>query len=135
MNIYRETPGILPFNPELELLFKSPAPPDGSPVVNRRPERRARRSLPEGWRKLSTGLRGAWLYVVTLHNGGAYWLVEVMHDGAELRRRFASELHARAWLKDLIGPATTPASFDWEEMNAPLRGEMRDAYDTASWES
>jgi hypothetical protein len=86
-----------------------------------------RAALPSGWRKLSTGFRGAHLYLVKRHDGVTFWLVEVLRTSERLSQRFASELHARAWLKDLLRPGLTPASFDWEEMNVPLRDALRHA--------
>jgi hypothetical protein len=35
-----------------------------------------------------------------------------MRNGAQLSRRFASELHTRAWLIELLQPSFSPASFD-----------------------
>ncbi len=72
-------------------------------------------------RRLATGLRGARLYVVAPPNGKPYWFVEVLRDGVQLSRRFASELHARAWLTDLLRPCRASSSFDWEELNRPFR--------------
>ena len=78
--------------------------------------------LPVGWRRLATGLRGVRLYAIAPPLGGAaYWFVEVMRDGAQLNRRFASEIHARAWLIELLAPDRKTQSFDWEELNNPFR--------------
>jgi hypothetical protein len=116
MKTYREASSNPSFNLNSDSTFESSAPSDGT----RRPAAPAIHPLPTGWRKLSTGLRGARLYLITLPDGGAYWQVEVMCNGAQLSRRFASELHARAWLIELVLPGLTPASFDREEMNEPL---------------
>ena len=78
--------------------------------------------LPAGWRRLTTGLRGVRLYAVAPSLGsGAYWFAEVIRDGAQMSRRFASEIHARAWVLELVAPDRTASSLDWEELNHPLR--------------
>ncbi len=73
--------------------------------------------LRAGWRRLSTGLRGARLYAVTRPGGGVYWFAEVGRDGVQLNRRFASELQARAWLISLLRPVRAACSFQREEFN------------------
>ena len=56
-------------------------------------------NLLERWRRLATGLRGVRLFQVTLAVGGkVFWAVECTLNGVAVCRRFASELHARAWL-------------------------------------
>jgi hypothetical protein len=124
MKIYRETSSNPPFNPNNDSLFESSAAPGGMSRVTVP----AIRPLATTWRKLPTGLRGARLYVAALPNGGACWLVEVMYNGAQLSRRFASELHARVWLVELLRPGLTPASFDREERSEPLGVNLRDSH-------
>jgi hypothetical protein len=80
-----------------------------------------RQSRQAGWRRLATGLRGVRLYAIKPSGGDAYWFAEVMRDGGPVSRRFASELHARAWLLELVRPVDTSFSVDWEELNGPLR--------------
>jgi hypothetical protein len=124
MKIYPQASSNPPFNPKSDSLFESSAALGGM----RRVTEPAIRLPPTGWRKLPTGLRGARLYVVTPYDGGAYWLVEVMYNGAQLTRRFASELHARVWLVELLRPGFTPASFDREERNEPLGVNLRNSH-------
>jgi hypothetical protein len=58
-----------------------------------------RSKLPEGWRRLRTGLRDSRLYRVQRPAGAApYWEAETLLHNGWAYRRFASEIHARAWL-------------------------------------
>jgi len=85
------------------------------------PENESHR-LAEGWRRLSTGLRGTRLYRVVPPKGGdAHWQAEMTLNGEVQHRRFASELHARWWLAVLNESLFTPSMLDWEELNAPAR--------------
>ena len=68
----------------------------------------SRPPLPEGWRRLSTGLRGSRLYCVTRPGGTmTYWEAEMSLDSGRVQRRFASELHARALLHLAAQPRFT----------------------------
>jgi len=81
-----------------------------------------RSPLPEGWRRLSTGLRGVRLYRVTpVTGGGDYWVAAMTLDGKELERRFASELHARAWLTVRADPRSPVTAVDLEQVHGPFR--------------
>lgn len=78
--------------------------------------------LPEGWRRLATGLRGMRLFrVARPGGGGVYWEAEMTLARTVVRRRFAIELHARAWLgiRNESHPPANP--FDREEMHGPFR--------------
>jgi hypothetical protein len=80
--------------------------------------------LPEGWRRLPTGLRGARLYRIAIHGGEAHWQAEMTLNGEMQRRSFASELHARWWLAALEEPRLAPSVSDWEELNAPWSADF-----------
>jgi hypothetical protein len=78
--------------------------------------------LPAGWQRLATGLRGTWLYQINLSGGGAvHWVAEMMLNGKVLKRRFAAELHARAWLTIVCEPRSSTIPFDLEEFNEAFR--------------
>ena len=95
---------------------------NGRQMADPKPAQDRKDFLPNGWRRLTTGLRGVRLYAVAPPLGGTrYWFAEVIRDGAQLSRRFASEIHARAWLIELVTPNRTASSFDWEELNKPFR--------------
>ena len=80
------------------------------------------RSLPEGWQKLSTGLKGARLYRVTPSGSNdVHWQAEMTLNGKVQRRRCASELYARWWLSGADDCHDTPNIFDGEERNERLR--------------
>lgn len=87
--------------------------------------------LPAGWRRLVTGLRGTRLYrVCPPGRATVYWEAAMKLDGKLLHRRFAGELHARAWLSVLTEPRSSAAPFDLEEIHGPfrtagVRGESR----------
>lgn len=74
----------------------------------------------ERWRRLATGLRGVRLFRVTLPSEGqVFWEAECTLNGAGVNRRFASELHARAWLSVATQPRMTLSSVEKQEMNRP----------------
>lgn len=74
----------------------------------------------ERWRRLATGLRGVRLFRVTLPSvGQVFWEAECTLNGAGVNRRFASELHARAWLSVATQPHMTLSSVEKQEMNRP----------------
>ena len=83
-----------------------------------------RPSLPDGWRRLPTGLRGARLYRIAIDGGDAHWQAEMTLNGEVQRRRFASELHARWWLAASNEPRSASSVFDGEELNAPWRADF-----------
>jgi len=49
-------------------------------------------------RRLATGLRGAHLYETTQADDKVFWSAECTVADKLVSKRFASELHARAWL-------------------------------------
>lgn len=87
--------------------------------------------LPAGWRRLVTGLRGTRLYRICRPGRSVvYWEAAMKLDGKLLHRRFAAEIHARAWLSVLVEPRSSGAPFDLEEIHGPyrtagVRGETR----------
>lgn len=69
-----------------------------------------------------TGLPGTWLYRVYLPGRAlAYWEATMDLDGKVLRRRFASEMHARAWLTITTEPRQSTPPLDLEEFHGPIR--------------
>jgi hypothetical protein len=82
----------------------------------------SRSPLPEGWRRLPTGLRGSRLYRVARPDGtAAYWEGEMPLNDERVRRRFASELQARAWLHLATEPRVMLDSVDSEEIHESVR--------------
>jgi hypothetical protein len=74
----------------------------------------------ERWRRLATGLRGVRLFRVTLPSAGrVFWEAECTLNGAGVNRRFASELHARAWLSVAAQPRMTLSTVEQQELNRP----------------
>ena len=72
------------------------------------------------WRRLATGLRGVRLFRVTLAVGGkVFWAVECTLSGVSVCRRFASELHARAWLSMAIQSRAVMSSVERQELDRP----------------
>lgn len=111
MKNYREKehPHPRPIAPPPETLPGSEAKPGAPP-------------LPEGWRSIPTGVRGTRLYHVTLPGGGGvYWETAVILNDELVHRRFASELHALAWLTLAVEPGRSAIPFDLEEFNGPYR--------------
>jgi len=81
-------------------------------------KRRSR--LLERWRRLSTGLRGVRLFQVTLPAAGqVFWEAECTLNGAGVSRRFASELHARAWLSVATQSRMALSSVEKQELHRP----------------
>lgn len=79
-----------------------------------------RQHLLERWRRLATGLRGVRLFHVTLPvGGGFFWEAECTLNGAWVCRRFASELHARAWLSVATQPVRASSSVERQELDRP----------------
>jgi hypothetical protein len=114
MKIFREGQSTNP--------FPSDAPSGAGQEPNAgSQEKNEGHGLPEGWRRLPTGLHGARLYRVATDGGGAYWQAEMVLNGVAQRRCFASELHARWWLAALDEPRLAPSVSDWEELNEPMR--------------
>ncbi|HWA09072.1 MAG TPA: hypothetical protein VG838_06355 [Opitutaceae bacterium] len=75
-----------------------------------------------GSRRLPTGLRGCRLYEMTRPDGSTLcWEAEMSLNGSPVRRRFASELHARAWLRLEAASQANPASIDVEEIRGAFR--------------
>ena len=79
-----------------------------------------RQQLLERWRRLATGLRGVRLFKVTLPSAGrVFWEAECTLNGADVCRRFASELHARAWLSVATQSRMTLSSVEKQELDRP----------------
>src|SRR2546426_176771 len=79
-------------------------------------------ALPEGWKRVATGMRGTRLFRVTPRSGGkVFWEAEVTLNEKTLRRRFSSELHARAWLTVGSEPRQAVNPFDREEIHGRFR--------------
>ena len=77
-------------------------------------------NLLERWRRLATGLRGVRLFRVTLAVGGkVFWAVECTLNGGWVCRRFASELHARAWLSVATQTRVVMSSVERQELDRP----------------
>jgi hypothetical protein len=75
----------------------------------------------EHWRKLASGHRGVRLYHVTVPAGGVpRWETELTLNGRQVHRRFASELHARAWLSVATQHDLAVSSVEREELNRPV---------------
>jgi hypothetical protein len=71
---------------------------------------------------IESGVRGARLFRVARADGlGWYWEVELKFGAKESDRRFASELHARAWLASWGNVLLEPRSVDLEELNVRFR--------------
>ena len=76
--------------------------------------------LLERWRRLATGLRGVRLFKVTLPEAGkVFWEAECTLNGAGVSRRFASELHARAWLSVATQSHLSFSSVEKQELHRP----------------
>jgi len=91
----------------------APVPPDQSSL-----KRRSR--LLERWRRLATGLRGVRLFQVTLPAAGrVFWEAECTLNGSGVSRRFASELHARAWLSVASQSRMSFSSVEKQELHRP----------------
>lgn len=92
------------------------------PGVEESSAKAAGASLPEGWRRLPTGRRGARLYEVSQPGRAhVYWEAGMTLDGKRLRRRFASELQARAWLTVTNEPHRSEVPQDREEIHGAIR--------------
>lgn len=91
-------------------------------AVQESPGSPAGASLPAGWRRLPTGCPGTRLYRVSPSGRAVvYWEAMMKLDGKLLRRRFAGELLARAWLTITTEPRSSAFPFDLEELNAAIR--------------
>jgi alpha-amylase/alpha-mannosidase (GH57 family) len=87
---------------------------DNSPTFQRHQQ------LLERWRRLATGLRGVRLFKVTLPRAGRiFWEAECTLNGADVSRRFASELHARAWLSVATQSRISVSSVERQELDRP----------------
>jgi len=114
MNTYREDTSKDPFTPMAEA-GAARLSDDGHGCPN--PP-----VLPEGWRRLATGLRGTRLFRVTPPGrGGVYWEAEMTLERAVVHRRFAAEIHARAWLGLRNEPRLTANPYDREEIHGRFR--------------
>jgi hypothetical protein len=83
------------------------------------PVRTKRSRLLERWRRLATGLRGVRLFHVTVAVGGVFWEAECRLNGKWVCRRFASELHARAWLSVATQSSVSLSSVEQKEVERP----------------
>lgn len=83
--------------------------------------RRNRQKRPgEKWRRLATGTHDTRLYHVAANaSGGVFWQAECRLNDKWIWNRFASELHARAWLWMAIQPPTELSAVELEEVNRP----------------
>jgi hypothetical protein len=67
--------------------------------------------LPEGRRQLPTDMPNSRLYLIKKPDGAvSHWEAETLLNSGLVHRRFASELHARAWLYLASGPQTMSES-------------------------
>jgi len=74
----------------------------------------------EQWRRLATGMHDTRLYHVAANlSGGVFWQAEVRLNDKWVWNRFASELHARAWLWMATQPPTELSAVEREEVNRP----------------
>ena len=81
---------------------------------------RGRQQFLERWRRLATGVRGVRLFKVTLPMAGrVFWEAECTLNGAGVSRRFASELHARAWLSVATQSRISVSSVERQELDRP----------------
>jgi hypothetical protein len=111
MNTYRDGDGKEPCTQTAPS-----AEPEGPDVSH------ARAPLPEGWRRLPTGIRGTRLYrVAPPGGGGVYWMAEMSLNGRTISRRFAGEPHARGWISASIETRPKEVFLDLEEINGPFR--------------
>ena len=79
-------------------------------------------SYPGARQPIESGVRDARLFRVARADGlGFYWETEMTLGAKSANRRFASELHARAWLASSGHPFPEPCSFDLEELNGRFR--------------
>ena len=78
-------------------------------------------SLPVGWRRLATGVRGTRLYRVMPPGGTLHWAVGITLQGEPVLRRFASELYARAWISMASEPPFPVRSTDLKLLNRAVR--------------
>ena len=112
-------------NSRIEVIpFPSPvSPPPANPPPD--PQAGPGSSTPaDGWQSLDTGLRGTRLYRVTrAGGGGVYWEAAVILNEELVHRRFASELHARAWLSLATELSPSAIPFDLEEIHGRFRAE------------
>ena len=113
MNDFRENR-----NKESSTQTRASLPP---PTTEDSPVRAVRTTLPAGWRRLASGMRDVRLYLVKPRFGGVYWVTEMELNGQPLRRRFATELHARAWITLAKDPHPTELPLDLEELRESIR--------------
>ncbi len=74
----------------------------------------------ERWRRIASGFRGVRLFHVTLVASGKYfWETECVLNGRLVCRRFASELHARAWLSVATQSLVALSSVERQELDRP----------------
>lgn len=103
--------------------LSAPPFPDASSrtVVVSHAELTSQPPLLERWRRLATGLRGVRLFRVTVLAGNKlFWQAECMLQGGWVCRRFASELHARAWLSVANQPHSSLSSVEQKELSRPF---------------
>lgn len=77
--------------------------------------------LPEGWRRIPTGLRGTRLFRITPPTGSVYWVAVMMLGRKPVSKHFTVELHARAWLTFVSEKRPAVTTFDLEERNGSFR--------------
>jgi hypothetical protein len=97
-----------------------------APDAQTRAPGRAAAGLPhsspfEHWRRLASGQRGVRLYHVTLPASGMVcWETELTLNGRLVHRRFASELHARAWISVATEAKMAVSSVERDELSRPV---------------
>lgn len=75
--------------------------------------------LVERWRRLATGLRGVRLFRIAAMGDHFVWQAECKLGGEWVVHRFASELHARAWLSVVSQSRMRLSSVEKQEVNRP----------------
>jgi hypothetical protein len=117
-DIERQTDGIAPGK-------KPPAGAqklESSPPFKRPASLGSRTSYSEMRQPIESGVRGAQLFRVTRPEDlSCYWETEMTLGSNSINRRFASELHARAWLASSDYLVPEPSSLDLEELNGRFR--------------
>lgn len=75
--------------------------------------------LLERWRRLATGLRGVRLFRIAANGDNFVWQAECKLGAEWVVHRFASELHARAWLSVVSQSRMKLSSIEKLEVNRP----------------
>jgi hypothetical protein len=132
MDIFLWMPQLLASSADIERQADGIAPgkkpsagaqkPESSPPFKRPASSGSRTSFSEIRQPMESGVRGAQLFRVTRPEGlGCYWETEMTLGSNSINRRFASELHARAWLASSDYLPSESSSLDIEELNGRFR--------------